>query len=53
MRRSHLTAAMAGIALGTLGITQDHRLAAQQRAEMHDTRLVGFDDLQARTRNRR
>ena len=49
MRRSHFTAAMVGIALGTLGIIRDHGLAAQQRAEMRDMQLVGFNDLQARS----
>jgi hypothetical protein len=34
MRRSHLSAATVGIALGTLGIMWDSRLAAQQRIEM-------------------
>src|SRR5437660_94774 len=49
MRRSHLTAAMVGIALGTIGIIRDGGVAAQQRAEMHDMQLVGFSDLQARS----
>src|SRR4029077_9361431 len=49
MRRSYLTAAMVGIVLGVLGVIRDHGAAAQQRAEMHDMQLVGFDDLQARS----
>ena len=49
MRRSLLTASMVGIVLGVLGVVRDHGAAAQQRAEMHDMQLVGFDDLQARS----
>ncbi|HJZ74299.1 MAG TPA: hypothetical protein VKE51_21325 [Vicinamibacterales bacterium] len=49
MRRSHVTAAAVGIALAWLGIVRDHRVAAQQRADMRNMRLVGFDDLQARS----
>src|SRR5262245_58972344 len=49
MRRSHLTAAVVGLVLATLGIVRDHRVAAQQRAEMHDMQLVGYSDLQARS----
>jgi hypothetical protein len=49
MRRAHVTAAIVGIALGTLGIIWGGGVAAQQRAEMHDMQLVGFSDLQARS----
>src|SRR5216117_174716 len=49
MRRSHLTAAMVGIVLGMLGIIRNHGVAAQERAEMHDMQLVGYNDLQARS----
>jgi hypothetical protein len=40
MGRSHMTAAMVGIALSALGIIQDYRVAAQQRAEARDMQLV-------------
>src|SRR5262245_43135745 len=49
MRRSHVTAAAVLIALGWVGIIRDRGVAAQQRADMHNMRLVGFDDLQARS----
>ena len=49
MRRSHLAAVFAAVALGTIGIIRDAGVAAQQRAEMHDMQLVGFNDLQARS----
>ena len=49
MRRSHLTAAIVAIALGTIGIIRDDGAAAQQRPEMRDMQLVGFHDLQARS----
>ena len=40
---------MVGIVLGVLGVVREHRAAAQQRADMRDMQLVGFDDLQARS----
>jgi hypothetical protein len=40
---------MVGIVLGVLGLVREHRAAAQQRADMRDMQLVGFDDLQARS----
>src|SRR5215204_873771 len=49
MRRSHRTAAMVGIVLGVIGVIRDHGATAQQRADMRDMQLVGFDDLQARS----
>ena len=49
MRRSHLTAALVGIALATFGIVRDRGVAAQQRAESRDMQLVGYSDLQARS----
>src|SRR6478672_7283245 len=49
MRRSHLSAVFAALVLATLGVIRDVGVAAQQRAEMHDMQLVGFNDLQARS----
>jgi len=49
MTRSHLTTAAVGILLVAPGIVRDHRVAAQQRAEMRDMQLVGYSDLQARS----
>jgi hypothetical protein len=49
MRRSHLAAAMAGMALGALGIARGVSVTAQQRPEMRDMQLVGYHDLQARS----
>jgi hypothetical protein len=49
MRRSHQTVAMVALLIGTLGALRDDRLAAQQRADMNNMQLVGFNDLQARS----
>src|SRR3954470_6664524 len=50
MRRAHLTAAATdAVALGTFAIIQDQIVGGQQRAEMHDMQLVGFNNLQARS----
>ena len=49
MRRSHLAVAIGMIILGAVSIMPGVRVAAQQRAEMHDMQLVGFNDLQARS----
>ena len=49
MRRSHLAAAMVGMALGALGIARGVSVTAQQRPEMRDMQLVGYHDLQARS----
>ena len=44
-----INAAFVGIVLATLGLIRNHDVEAQQRAEMHDMQLVGFNDLQARS----
>src|SRR5215470_18628920 len=49
MKRSQRTAAMGGILIAVLGVVREHHVAAQQRADMHNMQLVGFDDLQARS----
>ena len=49
MRRSHLAAAMVGMALAALGIARGVSVTAQQRPEKHNMELVGYHDLQARS----
>ena len=49
MRRSHLAAVMVGMALCAFGIARGVSVTAQQRPEMRDMQLVGYNDLQARS----
>src|SRR5262249_8483167 len=49
MKRSHLSGVLTGVAMGPLAIIRAPGVAAQQRAEMRDMQLVGFNDLQARS----
>src|SRR5215813_13658173 len=49
MRRSRLAPAMGTIVLGAVSIMLGVGVAAQQRAEMHNMQLVGYNDLQARS----
>jgi hypothetical protein len=49
MRRSHSAIAIGIVILGAVSITPGVRLTAQQRPELHDMQLVGYNDLQARS----